>query len=551
MHALLEDIGIALIIATVVGLAFNWLKQPLLVSYLLTGIIIGPEIGPQLVKDPHNIELISEVGLILLLFIIGLEIELKTLMRSGKMLLVTGLGQFALSVLLGIGYFSFFGPSGQGGTVVFYMAVFGSLSSTAIVIKSLYDKFELDTIPGRISLGILVFQDLWAIIILVVQPSVNDPAVFPIAVAIAKSVLLLTFGFLSSRYILKYIFDWISKNPELVLATALGWAALMSAVAAQLGLSKEMGALIAGVAISSFPYSVHVISKVVPLRDVFLTLFFVSLGMQIPMPDSSMLLPLVMLLLFVVFSRFLVVYPLVRLAKGSDRAGFISSLNLTQVSEFSLVIASFGLGYGHIKEFHMSIALYAMAITAILSSYSIKFSQPLFNLYRRINPGGFGDNKDKDVEDDGTHGKRSVYMLGYHKGAQAMVDFLGKWSPETLSKMVAVDYNQEVLKELQYKKVIGIFGDLSNTATLEHIGMDHAELIILTIPDHLLKGVNNLTLVKACRKIASKAKILTVAENRSHATELKRAGADTVIMPNHYMGELLAKIVTRIEVGVE
>ena len=208
------------------------------------------------------------------------------------------------------------------------------------------------------------------------------------------------------------------------------------------------------------------------------------------------------------------------------------------------------MAYGHISEEYLSIALYGMAITAILSSYLIKFSQQIFNVYSKINPGGFGDKRKQEV-DAGVGEKRTLYILGYHKGAQAMVDFLGKWSPETLDKIVAVDYNQEVLKQLQYKKVQGIFGDLGNAATLEHIGMEHAEVIMLTIPDHLLRGVTNLSLVKTCRKVNSRAKIICMAENRKHAAELKLAGADTVIRPNHFMGELLAKIITRIEVGLD
>ena len=551
MEFLLQDIGVAIIIATIVGLIFHWLKQPLLVSYLITGMIIGPEIGPHLVKHPHNFEVISELGLMLLLFIIGLEIDLKTIMRSGKMLIITGLGQFMISFILGIVFFALIGLGNVSDPGLYYLAIFGSLSSTAIVIKSLYDKFELDSIHGRISLGILVFQDIWAILILVIQPSLNNPSLSPILQALLKSIVLLIFGFLFSRYILKIIFDKISKNPELVLATALGWAAFMATAAAYLGLSREMGALIAGIAISSFPYSVHVISRVVPLRDVFLTLFFVSLGMKIPVPDAALFLPLLLFILFVVVSRFIAVYPLVRLAGGSDRAGFISSLNLTQVSEFSLVIASFGLQYGHISEYYMTIALYAMTITAIVSSYAIKYNQFVFNIYRWLNPSGFGDKRSAYIEHTGEESVRTIFMLGYHRGAQSMVDFLAQWSPESLEKMVALDYNQEVLKELQYKKVKGVFGDLGNASALEHIGIENARLIILTIPDHLLKGTNNLTLVKNCRKAAPHAKIISIGENRTHAEQLKAAGADNVIMPNHYMGELLAKIVTRIEVGVE
>ena len=279
MHGFLEDIGISIIVATIVGIIAHRIKQPIILGYLLAGVIIGPEIGPQLVTDPANIEIISEIGLILLLFIIGLEMNPQKVLSSGKQILLSGIGQFLLCVLLGVGFFILVGYKLTGESLdALYLAVFCALSSTAIVVKLLYDKFELDTLPGRVTLGILIFQDVWAILVLAIQPNFMDPQIVPVGLAILKSLLLLGVGFMVSKYILRRLFEWIAKSPEIVVAISIGWCAILAGAAHSIGLSKEMGALIAGVSISTFPYSIHVTAKVLPLRDFFLTLFFGSPG---------------------------------------------------------------------------------------------------------------------------------------------------------------------------------------------------------------------------------------------------------------------------------
>ena len=552
MHGFLGDIGIAIIVATVVGIIAYRTRQPLVVSYLIAGIIIGPEIGPTLIKDPANIELITEFGLILLLFIIGLEIDMKGLFRMGKSLIIPGLGQFLLTVPMGILFFSLIGPGHVKQSGLIYMAVFGAISSTAIVVKSLYDKFELDSLHGRISVGILVFQDLWAIIILVVQPTLLNPMVAPIVIALGKGMLLLTSGFLFSRYILRYIFELLTKSPEMVVATAIGWCALMAGLAAWLGLSLEMGALIAGLAISSFPYSIQVTTRVLPLRDVFLTLFFVSLGMKIPMIHGEIVGGIFLLVIFTIASRFLTVYPLIRLSGGSNRTAFISSLNLSQVSEFSLVIGTFGLKYGHISRDILSIALYAMAITSIISSYFIKYNHQLFSFFKRMTirtRDGTGvampDENEKSTKEE----NRPIFILGYYRGAQALINILSKKNPGLLEKITVVDFNLEALTGLQHLKVHGVLGDLSDPGLLEHAGIARAQIILSTIPDLLLKGTSNLQLVKTCRHLAPRAKIFATADFHNQQEELMAAGADTVVMPNHYVGELLQKILLRTEAG--
>src|SRR6185503_15623072 len=214
MHQLLPDIGVAVLAATLLGLVAHWTRQPIILGYLLAGAAIGPRLGFSLVHDQESIEVISEMGLILLLFIIGLEMNVKALLASGRQLLVAGFGQFPLCALLGVGLFAALGYGLRGEhSDGLYLALMCGLSSTAVVVKLLYDKGELDTLPGRMTLGVLVIQDVYAIFILAFQPNFASPSFVPIAKALGGTVLLLAMGFLWSKYILRRVFASIAKAP--------------------------------------------------------------------------------------------------------------------------------------------------------------------------------------------------------------------------------------------------------------------------------------------------------------------------------------------------
>src|SRR3954466_3133460 len=189
--------------ATLLGLVAHWLRQPILLGYLIAGALVGPELGFGLVHGGESIEIISEMGLILLLFIIGLELNVKEVLAAGRQLLVAGFGQFLICVGLGMGVFALcgMGLSGKNSDGL-YLAIMCALSSTAIVVKLLYDKGELDTLPGRMTLGVLVIQDIFAIFVLAFQPNFANPTIGPVLKAIAGTVLLVAAGFLVSKYVL-------------------------------------------------------------------------------------------------------------------------------------------------------------------------------------------------------------------------------------------------------------------------------------------------------------------------------------------------------------
>jgi Kef-type K+ transport system membrane component KefB len=336
MHGFIQDIGLAFLVATFLGLITQKMRQPIILGYFIAGIIIGPEIGPALVTDPANIDTITEIGLILLLFVIGLEMDVPKIVKAGKKMLVAGIGQFILCVAYGLLLFGLLGYGISGGNLTgLYFALLCAMSSTAIVVKLLYDKFELDTLHGRITVGVLVMQDIWAVMILAFQPNLNNPELQLFAMALLKCIALVGTAYLLSKYVMSRIFRGIAKVPEMVIVTSLGWCTLGAGLAGYLGLSMEMGALVAGVTISMFQYKTFVTGRVLPLRDFFLTLFFVSLGMKIPYPSKTMLLLALGLGGFIVATRFLSVYPLLAFTGSGRRTAFIASMNLSQLSELS------------------------------------------------------------------------------------------------------------------------------------------------------------------------------------------------------------------------
>lgn len=557
---LLNNIGLCVIVAAILAFAANKLKQPALLAYLLAGVLIGPEIGFRLITDHQTIEVISEIGLVLLLFIIGLEMDLKKLRASGKPVMATGITQFLMCVALGIPFFLLLGfrigdPNAFGGEFgLFYMAVAAAISSTMIVVKLLYDKFELDTLPGRITLGILVFQDIWAIIALALQPNLRNPRITPLAASFGKGILLVAASLLISRYVLPRLFRSVAKIPELVLIMALAWCFLICAAASYSGLSKEMGALIAGVALSTFPYSLDVIAKVISIRDFFVTLFFVALGMKIPMPTATILGLAAATSVFLIASRFLSIFPVLYLMRYGHRVSLIPAINLSQISEFSLVVASLGLAFGHINNQTVSLIIFVFVITSTTSTYMISYNHQIAGFLSRV----FSAVRMRDLvsgssaeETASTSPKRLVF-LGFFREASSIIhefELSSSGDPRgsILDEILVIDFNPVVYAELQRRGIECVYGDVANMETLHHAKIHHAELVVSTISDQILKGTDNERLLKKIRQLCPHAKAIVTADSPLRALDLYNRGADFVFIPRIHSSAQVAQI---IEMGL-
>ncbi|MDA9433934.1 cation:proton antiporter [Bradyrhizobium sp. CCBAU 51627] len=534
MHELIRDITLCILFAWMLGLLAHFSRQPLILAYLIAGFCIGP-FGAGWVKSQESISVISELGLIFMLFMIGLEIDLKKIVRAGKVILFAAGGQFLGGCLLGILFFAGLGLSLGGGHFdALYLCIACALSSTVIIVKVLYEKRELDTLPGRITLGVLVLQDIFAILFLAVQPSLANLQVGVILLSIGRAVVLVAAALLVSRYVLPRLFHQIARRPELILLGALAWCFLVAETAEQLALSREMGALIAGVSLSTFPYALDVTAKVTTLRDFFITLFFVALGMTIPVPGLSVIGLALMIAAFTVVSRLVTTFTPLYLMKQGLRASLLPAINLAQISEFSLVVIQTGVTDNHIAPETANAASFAFVVLAVLSTFVMTRSDEItrwaIGPLKRIGLRDLDhDNGHTDEGHEGGHGEaRRIVILGFFRAASALLAEIERQTPVLLEQITVVDFNPNVYQTLLSRGLHVIYGDISNVDTLLHAGIGKSEMIILSVPDALLKGASNEKLVRHVRTLNPKALIVATADLLSDVGELYAAGASYV-----------------------
>ena len=534
MHELIGDITLSILFAWGLGLAAHFFRQPLILAYLVAGFFIGP-FGMGWVKSQESIQTISELGLIFMLFMIGLEIDLKKIVRAGPVILIAGGGQLLGGCILGVLFFMAIGLAmGQGGFDALYLCVACALSSTVIIVKVLYEKRELDTLPGRITLGVLVLQDIFAILFLAVQPSLDNLQISIVLLSIARVGALVATALVLSRYVLPYLFHQIARRPELVLLGALAWCFLIGEIAERLHLSREMGSLVAGVSLSTFPYALDVTAKVTTLRDFFITLFFVALGMTIPIPNGSVIGLALIIAAFTVVSRVITTFVPLYLMKQGLRASLLPAINLAQISEFSLVVIQTGLAARHISTQTASAASFAFVVLAVLSTFAIGRSDQLsrsgISFLKRL---GLRDLDRTEAgeggHDGGGHGEpRRIVILGFFRAASALLSEIERRDESLLEQIAVVDFNPVVFSTLSARGLHVTYGDISNVDTLLHAGVGGAEIIILSVPDSLLKGATNVKLVRHVRSLNPTAKIISTADLLSDVEDQYAAGADYV-----------------------
>lgn len=555
MHDLIRDITLCILFAWGVGLAAHFFKQPLILAYLIAGFIIGP-FGIGWVKSEESISTISELGLIFMLFMIGLEIDLKKIVRAGRVILFAAGGQLIGGCLLGVLFFMTIGlPLGGGGFDALYLCVACALSSTVVIVKVLYEKRELDTLPGRITLGILVLQDIFAILFLAVQPSLGDLQVGVVLLSIGRVGVLVATALVLSRYVLPHLFHQIARRPELVLLGALAWCFLIGEIAERLHLSREMGSLVAGVSLSTFPYALDVTAKVTTLRDFFITLFFVALGMTIPIPNLSVIGLALIIAAFTVVSRVITTFTPLYLMKQGLRASLLPALNLAQISEFSLVVIQTGIAAGHIRSQTSSAVSFAFVLLAVLSTFAMVRSDQITRLLigplKRIGIRDLDHGQPQDADAAAGHGDaRRIVILGFFRAASALLSEIERQNASLLEQISVVDFNPNVFKVLAERGQHVIYGDISNVDTLVHAGVGHAEIIILSVPDSLLKGANNEKLVRHVRSINPTAQIISTADLLADVPDIYAAGADYVTVTRLSDAHELYEVINAADQGL-
>lgn len=522
--------------AAAFALVARTVRQPLILGYILAGAVLGPNVGLGLVADEASIELLSEMGLIFLLFIVGLEINVPALAQSGRRIVVLGLLQFPVCVALAWWALGPLVAGSEGRFDRLYLAVAASLSSTLIVVKLLFDKFEMSTLAGRITLGVLVFQDLWAIAFLALQPSLHEPRPGVLVGSIGAGVALVASAAVFSRLVLPALFRSVSRSHELLLVTAIAWCFLVSGTAGALGLSREMGALIAGMVIGAFSYGTEVITRLSGVRDFFVTLFFVALGLKLPAPSRALVLAAALVAVFVVASRLVALLPIFAALRLDTRTAGVVAVNLSQVSEFSLVIVSLGVAYGHVGGPLVSLVLYALLITAVVSTYAIRWNHAIATALARALevtgvPRWLGRRPAPGEPGPESGGPRDIFLLGVSREGLAFLRHLERGHVAMKRRIVAIDFNPETLEQLQAAGVECHYGDVSNPETLRHAGIEAAQVVVSSISDWFLQGTDNLRLLRQVRGLAPGARCIMTADTLAAAERLYAEGAAYVLLP--------------------
>ena len=554
MHQIIDDIALCIIAAWALGVLAQFFRQPVILAYLIGGFAIGPS-GFGWVHGQESVATISELGLIFLLFMIGLEIDLKKIISAGTSILVTGASQILGGAVAGVAFFYVIGfPLGGGKWDALYLGIAAALSSTVIIVKVLYDKQELDTLPGRVTLGVLVLQDLLVILFLAVLPNLDNLRASALLLSLARVLFLVATALTVSRFLLPPLFRSVARLPELVLVGALAWCFLMGDLAARLQLSREMGALIAGVSLSTFPYALDVTAKVTSLRDFFVTLFFVGLGMSIPVPSGTLIGWALLFGLFAVVSRLVTTFAPLYLLKQGLRASLLPAINLSQISEFSLVVLALGLEKNHIALESKGLVSFAFVLLATLSTFAMMNSDWLTRVsVSSLKRFGFRDLDGLDSarrpEESGhSHGQTArILLVAFFRTASSLLEEIRRGKQDLLGDVGVVDFNPNVHATLRQRGIKVVYGDISHPETLLHAGVASAEILICTVPDALLKGTTNAKLVRHLREINPAAKIIAVADILADVTDLYAAGADYVSVARLEEAAALCDVLDAIE----
>jgi Kef-type K+ transport system membrane component KefB len=549
MPSLVHDIGLSLLAAGVLGVIFTRLKIPSIAAFLLAGILIGP-IGLKQVTDPVNIDTIAQLGFILLLFLIGLEIDFKKILGSGKAIIISGLLQYPLTILFGMLMVKLMVWLGIGGSLLsespyaaLYMGVIIAGSSTLLVVKLFQEHFELDTVPGRLALGMLIFQDIWVIVAILIQPSLQNPEIGLIMMSFLGITLLSLLTVIIALSFVGRAFTWIAKTPEMTLLGALAWCFAVVFMGVNLdhlfeatygknfhmAVGSGMAALIAGASIANLPSSTEIITKVATVKDFFITLFFVALGISIPMPESiNVMIVAALLAVLAILARQFIFFPLFYFTGVDQRNAQVSSVRLAQISEFGLVIAFLGVQLGHLSPALTSSVIFAFVITALGTPLMYGRAYEIHGWIRPLlEKCGFKAPPELTKEEGKGY---KLALLGFHRDASSLLYNLSQNDPDLLAETLVIDFNVALHPGIRETGATVKYGDLANPETLHHLGLNQCQVIVCTIPDDLLRGIDNRALVHVVREMAPNASIISNAIATDEIKHVYEAGADFVYL---------------------
>ncbi len=537
MEPIFLQLAIILLTAFIVSYIVKSLKQPIIIGYIITGMIISPFIL-NFGTSKEIINVFSHFGIAFLLFIVGLHLNPKVIKDVGFPSLVIGIVQMALTFIAGF-FTGFF--LGFDNLSSIYIGIALMFSSTIIVMKLLSDKKNLDTLYGKISIGILIIQDLLAVFVLMIISSVRNSSITSITFFAIKNLItgsiVLIFLFVVGFFAVPKITRAIAKSQELLFLFSVAWCFLIAALFGYLGFSIEIGALVAGIILSISPYSTEISSKIRPLRDFFLIIFFIILGLNLELNNiGSIIINSIILSSVVLLLKPIIFMTLMAMFGHAKRNNFFVGTTLAQISEFSLIIGALGVSLGHISPELLSTITLTGLITITISTYMTIYSNEFYMKISRFISIFERKNIREKREIKKTY---SAILMGYNRIGFGILRALKSIRKDYL----VVDYNPDIVSDLKKLRIPVLYGDAYDTDFLNELPLEKAELIISTIPDF----ETNCLLLETIRNVNEKAIIIVRAHQINDALELYKKGASYVLTPHFLGGEYISKMVVDLK----
>lgn len=528
MDSVYYEFAALLALSAIVGTLAIRLRQPLIVAFILVGILVGPA-GLGWVRSHEQIGLLAEIGVTVLLFVVGLKLDPGLVRHLGGVALATGLGQLAFTIAVGYGISR---GLGMDHLKALYVAVALTFSSTIIIIKLLSDKREIDTLHGRIAVGFLIVQDIAVIAAMMAlgSSSLADTAGHGWLGMIGSVLLRLLFMMVAigalMRFVLPVLMRSMASSQELLLLFAVAWGTALAVAGELLGFSKEVGAFLAGFSLATSPYREAVASRLASLRDFLLLFFFIELGSMLHFGVlGEELLPAAVLSAFVLVGNPLIVMAIMGYMGYRKRTGFLAGLTVAQISEFSIVFVAMGIGLGHVDNSALALTTLVGLVTITLSTYLILYSGPLYqrlapvlDCFERRQP-----FREMAIEKDGVPNAADAVIFGLGRyGLQ-----LARRLQERGFRVLAVDFDPAVVQALTTEGLACRFGDAGNSDFLEHVPVMSARCVVSTLPDvqaslHLLRWLQKHGFTGQC---------ILRAHTEHEGAVLLAAGADDVLYP--------------------
>lgn len=532
--SLFSEIAALLILAGMVGLVGHAIRQPLVVSYILVGIIAGPAVLG-LARSEGPLELLSDLGIAILLFLVGLKLDYRLIRSLGFVSVITGLGQvlftsvFGFLIGLGLGFDT---------TASLYIAVALTFSSTIIIVKLLTDKRELDSLHGRVALGFLIVQDIVVVLSMVVLSTMGMGAAaegegMSVTGALTAATIMAVIVVLIVRYAATPLTRRLAESQELLILFAIGLAALFAAIGEYLGLGLELGGLLAGVSLASTPYRDSIASRLAPLRDFLLLFFFLVLGTQLDLGVLGANVPAALIFsAFVLIGNPLIVLIIMGMMGYRKRTGFLAGLTVAQISEFSLIFIGMGVALGQVTEAELGLVTLVGLITITASTYMITYSHQLYTLFEPLLAPFERRNPVRDEEDEQRKRKEppAVILLG-------LAGLGGALAARLLEKKVpalAVDYDPAAVEKWQERGLDAIYGDVSDPEYLAELPLEAAKWVISTVSHHgpdVTALDPRLTLLRTLETEGFEGRVAIAVYRHSEVEQIEGGGADIVLEP--------------------